>query len=564
MEILRLHEVEAMRRREFLAGSAVGALGLATWRPVLGQEASNTAKQAFSFAYPLVLMDLTQKAMSGAGGDPAAGFNRFLHYPQFPTAQFTAMVCPVADALHSSAWLSVKQEPMVVSTPALGGRFCTGSFFHAWHDVLGRVGSGVNGGRATDYLVTGPGWAGTVPKGLVQIASPTNMVWAPVWISVKDATDLTEAAALQAQFRVTPLKDWKGSQPAGPGKLAAIFGSFFKKPGIGPAGPMDSAIMPAAATGRPPGIPVDQMPVSEGQTPPVNPATPPMPLPTASPDAGTPPPNPMPNPMPGAEAMPADGYPGGAAAANGGTGTSPNAQLFTMDANTFYTRFCQLMTDNPPLEADAAFVAKLAKLGMTPGATIDVAAQSRANQMAFLGGVRNAGQKIFTTRGGLKVVTGNRWETAVNAAEFGTNYDRRAHATLMYFGASDAKEVLCPRTSKDSTGKPLISTTRYTLTFASGQLPPVTHSWTLMAYKAPFMELVDNPLGRLALNSNSPLVKGPDGAVTIYVQKENPGGEKEANWLPSPDGVFELMLRLCGPKPEVAGLQWKPPAVTKA
>ncbi len=180
-----------MRRRDFLAGSALGAAGLLTARPAFPQEASNTAKQAFSFGYPLVLMDLTHRAMAGsAGPDQPAPFNRFFHYPQPANSQFTSLVCPVPDALHTSAWLNLKDEPVVISVPAAAGRFWTGSFFHAWYDVIGRMGSSQNGGKATDYVVTGPGWSGTVPKGLVQITSPTNLVWAPVWIASLDASDL--------------------------------------------------------------------------------------------------------------------------------------------------------------------------------------------------------------------------------------------------------------------------------------------------------------------------------------------------------------------------------------
>ncbi len=550
-----------MRRRDFLAGSTAGAVGLLAVKSAVAQESSNTAKQAFSFAYPLVLMDLTHRAMAGAGGPgQPAPFNRFFHFPQRPTSQFTAFVCPVPDALHSSAWLNVKDEPMVVSTPALAGRFCTGSFYHAWHDVIGRLGVSVNDGRATDFLVTGPSWTGTVPKGLVHIPSPTNRVWAPVWISVADAADVAAAAELQTQFRVSPLKDWKGPQPSGgaTGGLAGLIGSFFKTPGLPGAAPqkppadpaaralMDGEAMSAMGNGQSaiPRVDADGNPVPSAETPP------------AIADGG-------------AEPPPGDGISdgmsteaGGGGGANG-AGNSPNSQLFTMEAGEFYTRFCQLMVETPPLDADAPLVSRIAKLGLTPGATIDVMSQSRAMQMALTGGVRNAGQKIFGTRGGLKVVTGNRWETALNAEGFGTNYDRRAYATLMYFGASDSEDVLCPRTTKDGTGKPLQGQNRYILTFTGMQLPPVSRSWSLVAYRAPFMELGTNASEKYVLNSHSPLVKNADGGITLYLQKENPGGEKEANWLPLPEGAFELMLRLCGPKPEVASLGWKPPAVVK-
>ncbi len=573
-----------MRRRDFLAGSTAGALGLMAVRPALSQESSNTAKQAFSFAYPLVLMDLTHRAMAaGAGPEQPAPFNQFFHFPQ-PAGQFTALVCPVPDALHSSAWLNVKEEPMVVSVPASGGRFYTGSFFHAWHDVIGRIGGSAGAGKGIDYLVTGPGWAGTAPKGLTQIASPTNTVWAPVWISVADEADASAAVALQSQFRVTPLRDWKGPTPSGSGPgIASVIGSFFKGLGGSKGTPQGGPPMPGPMGTGEVTIP------EPGATPPAPATTPPPPpavgeTPAAAPASAGPAVSGVGRPMgagrrqppaaggsDGMQAVPgaAGAQPGGesfsaegTAAGNMPAGSSPNAQLFSMEPAAFYTRFCELMVENPPLEADAPIVAKMAKLGLTPGAKIDLMSQSRANQMALVGGVRNAGQKIFGTKGGMKAVTGNRWETAINPAGYGTNYDRRAYATLMSFGASSPEDVLCPRTSKDGAGKPLSGAGKYTLTFPLGQLPPAT-LWGLVAYKAPFMELTGNLANKYVINSHSPLVKNADGGVTIYLQKETPGGEKEANWLPIPDGPFELMLRLCGPKPEVAGLQWRPPAVVK-
>ena len=461
-----------MRRRDFLAGSTAGAVGLLAIRSAVGQEASNTAKQAFAFAYPLVLMDLTHRAMAGnAGPDQPAPFNKFFHFTKLPTEQFTALVCPATDALHSSAWLNVKDEPMVISTPDLGGRQVTGSFYHAYHDVIGRLGFNPSKGKPADYLVTGPGWTGTAPKGVIHIAAPTNVVWAPVWIPVLGPDDLAAAAALQAEMKVVPLKDWKGPQPSSPGggvggKLASLFGSFLKPkgppagfpgvlpPGMAPGagGPGGTVTITIGPDGQPMPAPpkVDADGNSAGLA--TSPATPPGPATATAPaeTAATTPALTTEGTPPAEGEMPTQG------GANGATGTSPNAVLFSMEPNAFYTRMCQLMTDNPPLEADAPIVAKMAKLGLMPGAMIDLATQSRANQTALLGGVRNAGQKIFSTKGGMKIITGNRWETALNLSEFGNNYDRRAYATLMYFGACDPAEVLCPRTSKDATGRPLL------------------------------------------------------------------------------------------------------------
>jgi hypothetical protein len=58
------------------------------------------------------------------------------------------------------------------------------------------------------------------------------------------------------------------------------------------------------------------------------------------------------------------------------------------------------------------------------------------------------------------------------------------------------------------------------------------------------------------------LKKNPDGSLTIYVEKDSPGVEKESNWLPAPGGTFYLVLRLYWPKEGALDGEWSPPAVT--
>ena len=85
-------------------------------------------------------------------------------------------------------------------------------------------------------------------------------------------------------------------------------------------------------------------------------------------------------------------------------------------------------------------------------------------------------------------------------------------------------------------------------------------------YDADFF-FVDNPLNRYTLSQRNKLVTNPDGSTDLYLQHENPGGQKEANWLPAPSDKFVLMLRLYWPKtesPSILNGTWKPPAVQKA
>jgi hypothetical protein len=79
--------------------------------------------------------------------------------------------------------------------------------------------------------------------------------------------------------------------------------------------------------------------------------------------------------------------------------------------------------------------------------------------------------------------------------------------------------------------------------------------------------LIDNPINRYLINSPMlPHMKlGSDGSLTIYVQSKSPGADKEANWLPAPDGPVYVVMRLYWPKTTPPSIlpagegAWKPP-----
>jgi hypothetical protein len=77
--------------------------------------------------------------------------------------------------------------------------------------------------------------------------------------------------------------------------------------------------------------------------------------------------------------------------------------------------------------------------------------------------------------------------------------------------------------------------------------------------------LVANPINRYLINSPmlSSLKKNRDGSLTLYVQKESPGADKESNWLPTPNDTFYMIMRLYWPKQAALDGQWKPSAVQK-
>ena len=105
----------------------------------------------------------------------------------------------------------------------------------------------------------------------------------------------------------------------------------------------------------------------------------------------------------------------------------------------------------------------------------------------------------------------------------------------------------------------------YTLTFAKGQQPPVKAFWSLTMYDGISQLMIENPLNRYLLNSTmlSDMKLGDDGSLTLYIQKDSPGKDLEANWLPAPDGPFYMLLRLYWPDKAFLDGTWKVPAIEK-
>ena len=110
-------------------------------------------------------------------------------------------------------------------------------------------------------------------------------------------------------------------------------------------------------------------------------------------------------------------------------------------------------------------------------------------------------------------------------------------------------------TETTADGEPLDgSKHNYTITFAAGQFPPVNAFWSVTMYDGKTQLLIKNPINRYLINSPMlpSMKKNADGSLTLYIQKDSPGKDKEANWLPAPDGPIYLVMRLYWPKDDAA------------
>jgi hypothetical protein len=235
-------------------------------------------------------------------------------------------------------------------------------------------------------------------------------------------------------------------------------------------------------------------------------------------------------------------------------------QVNRMEPAAYFKLLVSLMKDNPPAKEDAPLLARMARMGIVPGKDFD-AARLPPNLLKELQHGHKAGLDqigVETKHMGKKV---NGWQMTFTG-DYGTRYLFRAAIAFAGLGANLAKDAVYPATDLDAAGKPLKGSNKYEITFAKGQMPPVKGFWSLTMYNAQLF-FVANPLNRYTLSQRNALQANADGSVTLYVQKESPGKDKETNWLPAPEGEFALMLRLYWPEESVLDGKWAPPAVKR-
>jgi len=91
---------------------------------------------------------------------------------------------------------------------------------------------------------------------------------------------------------------------------------------------------------------------------------------------------------------------------------------------------------------------------------------------------------------------------------------------------------------------------------------PVNGFWSLTMYNREYF-LAESSLNRYPLSQRNKFNPNPDGSLDLYLQHEAPVENRQANWLPAPEGNFNLILRMYWPKETVLNGSWEPPSVLR-
>jgi hypothetical protein len=158
---------------------------------------------------------------------------------------------------------------------------------------------------------------------------------------------------------------------------------------------------------------------------------------------------------------------------------------------------------------------------------------------------------------------GNGWNRSTNNAQWGIDYYNRSGTAKSNMFDNRPTETQYFYTDYDGTGAQLEGANTYSLTFPAGQEPPVNGFWSLTMYNDKHL-FHPNDLKRYSLGTkNKNLTRSADGSLTLYAGAKSPGADKEANWLPAPDGTFSLYIRAYWGKEPILDGSWQPPSIKR-
>ena len=238
-------------------------------------------------------------------------------------------------------------------------------------------------------------------------------------------------------------------------------------------------------------------------------------------------------------------------------------RVTALDANSYFTRFAELLKANPPHPADSTMLESLRDLGIVPGTPFDAKAVSAANLKVMDAGVA-AARETLAIAAKQPPITQNGWFIPRMIGAYGLDYAQRAIVAWNGGGTDLPQDMLIATATMDVNGMALDSTHRYVLHFERNQLPPENAGWAVTALSAVGQprRTVERPGLRNVLSEADRPRLNRDGSLDLLIQRTPPNGERR-NWLPPPVGPFLLRMQLTWPKEAALDASWLPPAVQR-
>lgn len=192
--------------------------------PTLSETLLTTAqpifRAAYIYGYPIVdgYNILYNYSLDPASAEYKGPMNAVHHSRNVATPADRAIIAPNVDTPYSHAWLDLRAEPVVLTIPPFtADRYVSLQLIDLYTYITGYVSPRTNGNRGGRFLVAGPGWRGSVPKGIDGVLRPTTDLALGLYrVQLMGPDDLANVHRIQDGFRVQPLSAFLGKAPPPP------------------------------------------------------------------------------------------------------------------------------------------------------------------------------------------------------------------------------------------------------------------------------------------------------------------------------------------------------------
>jgi len=171
--------------------------------PISGSE----AEQIFDYAYPLVLMQVTQDLMFTVPFREKSHPNRFIMFDELAKPKNQAVVLGNRNTLYCVGWVDLSKGPVLFEIPEMGDRYFVMPLLDAWTNTFASLGSRTTGQKEQKYLLSLDDWEGEELEGYTTLRSPTSMVWITGRIQADSPADAKRAAQLQKKYVLKTLTE---------------------------------------------------------------------------------------------------------------------------------------------------------------------------------------------------------------------------------------------------------------------------------------------------------------------------------------------------------------------
>jgi len=179
------------------------------------EQISAIAKEAFIYGYPIVDNHnvIHQYVLDRSSKEYKAPFNQVGHNRSVATPQDTTVVSMNVDTPYSFAWLDLRTEPQALTIPPFEEeRYVSTELIDLYTYIVGYISPRTNGNAGGDFMVTGPGWHGTIPAGIKGVFhSPTQFLLALYRTQLFNPEDNEYVHNLQDRYQVQALSTYLGT-----------------------------------------------------------------------------------------------------------------------------------------------------------------------------------------------------------------------------------------------------------------------------------------------------------------------------------------------------------------